>query len=255
MKEEAGFTIVELWIVIIATSLLSSLIMFFTFNFWRFGYLIEADLDTFITRMNIGDYMREAIGSSSGLINQNSIADTNVQNPESVGSSYWQVKHAVPGNAPVGSVGTTTPLLYFRRFSVTSAGTVIFNGVQPYEDEYVLYLNGTTKQLLLRSLANPFAPGNKLVTSCPKQLASVSCPEDKIIASDVASIDTRFFSRSGNTVDWTSIYDTSTSTYIGPDYSVVEVLELTLNISKKAVFQTTNTTQSSTIIRIALRNT
>jgi hypothetical protein len=155
----------------------------------------------------------------------------------------------------IGSIGTTTPLIYYKRFSLTSTGAHILNGVQPYEDEYVLYLNGTTKQLLLRSLANSSASGSRLQTSCPQSLATSICPADKIIASDVASIDKKFFSRSGNTVDWTSVYDSTLGAYIGPDYSAVEVLELTLNISKRAVFQKTDTTKSSTIIRIALRNT
>ena len=128
------------------------------------------------------------------------------------------------------------------------------NGVQPYEDEYVLYLNGTTKQLLLRTLANSSASGNRAITSCPAAVATTSCPADKIIASDLGSVDIRYFSRSGGTIDWTSIFDSATNTYVGPDEPAVEVLELTLNISTKAVFQTSNTTTSSTVICIALRN-
>lgn len=255
LKEESGFTLIELLIVMVMTAFFTSLIMFFTFSYWRYGYSIAADLDTFVTRLNAGDVLREVVGTSTGFITQNSIADPRANNPESVGSGYWTVQHAIPGNTPVGATGTTTPLLYFRRFSLTTTGAYILNGAQPYEDEYVLYLNGTTKQLLLRSIANPSATGNRLKSSCPKAVASSSCPEDKIVADNIVSVDKRFFSRSGNLVDWTSVYDATTSTYVGPDYSVVEVLELTLNISKKAVFQTANTTQSSTIIRIALRNT
>lgn len=256
MKED-GFTLIELMIVMVMTAFFTTLIMFFTFNFWRTGYVVEADLDTFVTRLNASDILREAVGTSSGFIGQNSITDTHTQNPDPAYASnlYWIKKHAVPGNVPVGSSGTTTPLLYYRRFSTNTSGVIIFNGSQPYEDEYVLYLNGTTKQLLLRNLANTNATGNRLVTSCPKALASATCPEDKIIASDLSSIDIRFFSRSGNTVDWTSVYDSAITSYAGPDYSAVEVLELTLNISKKAVFQTSQTTKSSTVIRIALRNT
>ncbi len=254
-SNEDGFTLIELLIVIILTSFFTTLILFFTFNYWRYGYVIASDLDTFVTRLNAGDVLRENIGSSSGFINQNSIADARALNPVTTGSYYWLVKHAVPGNVAVGASGTTTPLLYYRRFSVNTTGAYIMNGLQPYEDEYVLYLNGSTKQLLLRNLANTNATGNRLVTSCPKAYATASCPEDKIVASDLASVDIRYFSRSGNLVDWTSIYDSSTSSYIGPDFPTVEVLELTLNISKKAVFQQSNTTQSSTIIRIALRNT
>jgi len=254
-NEESGFTLIELLIVIILTSLFTSLIMFFTFNYWRYGYLISADLDTFVTRLNAGDFLRETIGTSTGFISQNSLSDPHPANPVSTGSNFWIIQHAIPGNVPIGASGTTTPLLYYRRFSRNSSGSFIFNGAQPYEDEFVLYLDGTTKQLLQRSIANSSAAGNRTVTSCPKALATASCPADKVVASDIASIDRRFFSKSGNTVDWTSAYDSNIGTYVGPDYPTVEVLELTLNISKKAVFQKSNTTQSSTIIRIALRNT
>lgn len=233
----------------------TTLILSFTINYWRFGYLLEGDLDTFVTRINVEDFLRENIGTSSGFINQNSIVDTHTQNPATIGSYYWVVKHAIPGNIPVGSTATTTPLLYYKRYSLTPTGSFIMNGLQPYEDEYLLYLDGSTKQLLLRTLANPSASGNRVLTSCPKSIATSSCPEDKVLAGDLSSIDIRFFSKSGNQIDWTSLYDSTTSTYVGPDYTAVEVLELTLNISKKVVFQKTNSTQSSTIVRIALRNT
>lgn len=256
MKED-GFSLIELLIVMVTTAMFTSLIMFFTFNFWRFGYVLEADLSTFTTRLNAGDVMRELISSSSGFINQNSIIDNNTHNPDTAYASnyYWITNHAVPGNKPVGASGTTTPLLYFKRFSTNSSNQLIMNGTQPYEDEYVLYLNGTTRELLLRNLANTSATGNKLATSCPKSVATFSCPADKIIADSIESIDIRYFSRSGNTVDWTSVYDPILAQYIGPDNQVVEVLEVTLNISKKAVFQATETTKNSTVIRIALRNT
>jgi prepilin-type N-terminal cleavage/methylation domain-containing protein len=253
---EKGFTLPELIIVMVVTAMFTTLIMFFTFNYWRYGYLIEADLSTFVTRLNAADYLREAVGSSSGFIIQNSIADPNTSNPDPAiaTNDYWIPNHAVPGNIPTGTAGTTTPVLYFKRYSTNTSGALILNGTQPYEDEYVLYLNGSTKELLVRTLANGAATGNKAITSCPPALATASCPADKVIASDLGSLDIRYFSRSGNTVDWTSIFDSSINSYAGPDQTAVEVLELTLNISKKATQQTTNSTTSSTVIRIALRN-
>lgn len=255
MKQN-GFTIPELLIVITVTSLFTTLIMVFTFNYWRYGYLVGADLGTFVTRLNASDYLREAIGSSSGFIIQNSIQDSNTNNPDTsiAGNKYWIPKHAIPGNIPIGSGSATTPVLYFKRYSLSSTGSFIMNGTQPYEDEYVMYLNASTKELLVRTLANTNATGNKIKTSCPPATASTSCPADKVIASDLASIDIRYFSRSGNTIDWTSVYDSTISTYVGPDEPTVEVLELTLNITKKAVFQKNFSTVNSTTIRIALRN-
>jgi hypothetical protein len=64
----------------------------------------------------------------------------------------------------------------------------------------------------------------------------------------------RYFSRTGNTIDYTSIWDGTINSYIGPDFTAVEVVEFTLNLSKKPLFQTTSTTVNNTIVRIALRN-
>lgn len=253
---QAGFGLVELMSIMVVTALFSGLIISFGFNYWRYAYLLDADLTTYVDRLNTGDYLREALGSSSGLIIQNSIADANTHNPDPAipTNLYWEPNHAIPGNKPVGSTGTK-PLLYFKRFSVNTTGSIIMNGEQPYEDEYIVYLNGATKQMLVRALANPDAPGNRLKTSCPPASATTSCPADKVLLTDLASVDLRYFSRAGNLVDYTSVYDANLPGYIGPDFTVVEVVELTLNIAKKPVFQKTNATQSSTIIRIALRNT
>jgi prepilin-type N-terminal cleavage/methylation domain-containing protein len=254
---QAGFTLPEMITVLVVTSVLSSLIIFFAFSYWRYGAMLEADLDTFTTRLNSGDVLRELVSSSSGMIIQNSLADPNRMVPDPADGSgiYWVPIHAVPGSRPVGSSGTYTAVAYFKRFSFASTNNIIMNGLQPYEDEYVLYLNGTTKELKLRSLANPAATGNKLLTSCPPALASTSCPADRTIASDVEAVDLRFFSRTGNLIDYTSVFDPDINQYIGPDYPVVEVMEFKLTLTKKPFLQTTNSTRTSTIIRIALRNT
>jgi hypothetical protein len=160
----------------------------------------------------------------------------------------------VPGGKPVGAAGTATPLLYYRRPSVTSTGTFIMNGTSPYEDEYMLYLDGGTKTLRMRTLANPGASGNKLRTSCAPGTATPACPEDKTIAKNIASVDMRYFSRTGNLINHTSMTDPGTGEYIGPDFTSVEVVEFTINLVKKPFLQKTDATHNSTIIRVALRN-
>lgn len=255
-NQEEGFTLPELLVTIILSALFSMLILFFFVSYWRDGYLLEADLDTLVTRLDAGDLLREEIGTSSGLIIQNGIADTHtaVPDPANATNQYWIPIHAIPGTVSVGTSGTVTPLIYFKRYSFDSTNHYIMNGTQPFEDEYVLYLNGTTKSLMQRSLANPAATGDKLMTSCPPNMASASCPADKTIAGDLASVGMRYFSRTGNLIDYTSIFDTNTNSYAGPDFTAVEVVEMTLNLSKKPTLQKTNATSNSTIIRIALRN-
>lgn len=256
IRRQEGFTIPELLVMTLVTSMFVTLIMTFMFGYWRYGYMLESEQDTLTTRLNAGDILREQVGQASGLINQNSIADDNANNPDPEISSgqYWETIHAIPGNKAVSTSGTT-PLLYFRRHSRDSNNNVIMNGTQPYEDEHILYIDNAAKKLYLRSLANPTAVGNQTKTSCPVNIASSSCPADKVVADDLASIDMRYFSRTGNLIDYTSIWDPLISAYIGPDYPTVEVVEFTVNLSKKPIFQQTESTKTSTIIRIALRNT
>ncbi len=254
--ESGGYTLPELLAVMAVSLLFSALIVSFGFTYWRDGNLMQADQDTLISRLNTGDFLRENIGNSSGLVIQNSIPDPNalVPDPADATNQYWKPIHAIPGNTPIGASGTYTPLVYFRRLSTNSSNVVIMNGLNPYEDEYVLYLNGATKQLLVRSIANPNASGNRLKTSCPPAMASATCPEDRVISNSVISIDMRYFSRSGNLIDYTSIYDSNINQYMGPDFPVVEVTEFTLNLQQKPTFFTNFAVSNRTVIRIALRN-
>ncbi|MBX4197414.1 type II secretion system GspH family protein [Candidatus Saccharibacteria bacterium] len=253
-KTGAGFTLPELLVTIILAGFFSSLILYFTFNYWQYGYLLQADENTLTTRLNASDVLREEIGTSTGLIIQDGIADTRANAPDPNNNQYWLPIHAIPGNKPAGASGTYSPLIYFKRYSLDTSGNYIMNGSQPYEDEYVLYLDGTNRALMQRTLVNPDVTTDKLKTSCPPAVANSACPADKTIATDLASVDMRYFSRVGNLIDYTSIWDPNTNSYVGPDFPVVEVVEFTLNLTKKPTFQKTFATSNSTIIRIALRN-
>lgn len=254
-SDERGFTLIELVSTIAASALFVALILYFGISYWRYTALLESDLDTFVSRLNAQDFIRESVGTTTGLINQNSIPDPNANNPDPIeGSNYWIKEHSIPGNIPIGATGTTTPLLYYKRISTDSANSVIMNGTLPFEDEYILYLNGTNKQLLLRTLANPNAVNNRLKTSCPPSIASSTCPADKTLLENISSIDVTYYSRSGNTIDWQSVYDPETSSYIGPDFPLVEALQYTFHIQKKTLFQKGTSTINDTVVRIALRN-
>lgn len=251
---QRGMTIAELSVTLVVTTVMIGAIMAFALNYQRYGFSLEADLDTFSSRLDAGDYIRETVGTSTGLITQNSLPDPQTNNPDPADASnlYWKVIHAVPGNINAGA--STTPVLYFRRYAFNNSNQYIMNGINPYENEYVMYLNGNTKQLLVRTIANSSAPGNALRSSCPPP-GTATCPPDKIIANDIASIDARYFSRTGNVIDHNAIIDSSTGQAIGPDFQVVDVLELKLNLTKKTLYQTSNTINNNTTIRIALRNT
>lgn len=256
VRNQAGFTVVEIMSTLIVTALFVGLILYFGISYWRYSALLESNLSLFVSRLDAQDYIRESVGTSRGLITQNSIPDAHTMNPDiSAGAQYWQILHAVPGTTTIGSSGTTTPVMYYRRISTNTANQVAMNGTQPYEDEYVLYLDGTTKQLRVRTLANPNVANNKAITSCPPSAVTAGCPADKVILENVLSVGTTYYSRSGSTLNYQSSYDTSTNTYTGPDFPTVEAVQFNLKVNDKPQLQKTNATSSETVVRIALRNT
>lgn len=254
-SRQAGYTIVELLSVISTTVLFSGLVIYFAFNYWSSTATLESDMGAYVSRLNAGDILRDAINESSGLIIQNSIPDANAHQPDPAvaGDQHWLPQHAVPG-VITNAAGTFTPVIYYRSPSTDSSRTVILNGTIPYEDEYVLYMDGSTRQLRLRTLANPDAPGNRKTTSCPPASANAACPGDRLVADDVESVDMRYFSRSGNTIDYESATDALTGEFIGPDFPVVEVVEFKIKIFKESRLQGGQDTSNETIIRVALRS-
>lgn len=262
MRNQAGFTIPELIIVMVLTVLLSGLLFQFAMGYARFNAVAQSDSIAFVERLNVSDYLRENIGLSSGLIVQTSISDSNANVPDSVSPTYWREVHAVKGT--FGNTSTVTPLLYFKKPSLNTSGDMVYNGVLAYEDEYVLYHDGPSKELRVRTLAHPDVANNRVTTSCPPAIATSGCPADKLLISDIVSVTLRYFSRSGNDITFTSLDDLGTSPCtasgpeyvgcVGPDFPSVEVVELTVNLSKKPVGVSANTTQSATVIRVALRN-
>lgn len=255
LRNQKGFTIVELNIVLGMTALFVGLVFYFGMSYWRYASLMESDLSVFVSRLNAQDTIREIVGTSSGLITQNSIPDPNTLNSDPIaGSNYWISIHAVPGTTSVGTSGTT-PLLYFRRIATTKTTGVAMNGTQPFEDEFVLYLDGSTKQLLMRTLANPAVSDSKMTTSCPPAIATESCPADKVIMEKLDSVESTYYSRSGITINYHSLTDPITGDYMGPDFPLVEALQYTFHVKDKPLFQSGNATVNDTIVRIALRNT
>lgn len=254
-SRESGFTLPELISVMAVTLLLSGLIMYFAFQYWRSSATVTNDLETFVGRLNAGDRLRDTMNQSSGLITQNGLADTHatVVDPSDGTGTYWVPVHAIPGNIPVGTSGAT-PLVYFRSPSIDTSKNIVMNGTQPYEDEFVLYLDSATKELRMRTLANPGALNNARTTSCPPASATSSCPADRVMATNLISVDMRYFSRTGNTIDYTSIVDPLTGDYIGPDFPAVEVIEFNLHVFKKSTLHGGADTSSQTVIRVALRN-
>ncbi|MEO7364666.1 MAG: hypothetical protein ABIV43_04155 [Candidatus Saccharimonadales bacterium] len=254
--DSRGLTVVELLVVMIVSGLLFATISSFALSYWGRTITLSNASTTLVSRLNAGDFLRRSIDSSSGLINQNNLADANTGKPDpgDASGTHWLILHAVPGTITNGASGTITPVVYYNRPSISTSKTIIYNGNVPYEDAIILYMNGTTKQLLARTLANPSAPSNRARTTCPAAIATNSCPADIVVTDNVTSLSMRYFSRSGNPIDYTSIVDPNTGAYIGPDFTSVEIVEFTINLSKKSQFYKATDTSNQTVVRVALRN-
>jgi prepilin-type N-terminal cleavage/methylation domain-containing protein len=267
MRQKDGFTLIELIVVTALTAILSAVILQFSLSYMRFSSIVQSDSSAFVERLNASDYLRENLGLSSGLIAQNSINDNNTLVTDS-DPQHWQVLYPI-SNTTYGTTSSVTPLLYFKKYSKDSSGTLISSGTSYYEDEYVLYHDGSSQQLRVRTLANPDAAGNVRLTTCPVANASATCPADLVLMDNITSVKLRYFSRAGIELSVTSsgtdalgntVTPCTNTVYpytgcIGANFNIVEVVEITLNLQTQPLGTHSVTTKSATVIRIALRNT
>ncbi len=264
----AGFTLPELIVVMVLTVLLSGLLFQFALGYSRYAGLMQANSIALVERLTASDYLRENLGMASILVSQTSIDDPNARVPDTSNPQYWKIIQPLgsyPGltDITLGNSTSVTPIVYFDKHSRDSNGAHIKNGLLFYDDEYVLYHDGPRQELRVRTLKNAAAPDNRAVTSCNPGSGTPTCPEDKLLISNIASVKLRYFSKAGNLIDIRSIDEfgaspcAATSPYAscrGGDFSVVEVVEITLNLVKKPTGDSQGTTQSATVIRVALRN-
>jgi prepilin-type N-terminal cleavage/methylation domain-containing protein len=255
-QDQRGLTVMELLVALVVGGLMSMTITTFALRYWSNTAVLQNNEQALVSRLNAGDYLRSLVNSSNGLIVQNDIPDTHTLNadPANVSGAYWLPIHALPGTTSIGSAGTYTPVIYLDRPSINTSKAIVMNGTAPYQDNVLLYMDGTNKQFKARVLANPNATANAAKTTCPPANATNACPADSIIAENVSSVGVRYFSKSGNTIDYSSIKDPVTGANNGPDFPSVEVLEITINLSKKAKLHNGANTTNQTIIRVALRN-
>jgi type II secretory pathway component PulJ len=93
-----------------------------------------------------------------------------------------------------------------------------------YTNEYIYYLDPTTRRLYRRIIANQAAPGNVAVTTCPPDEATPSCPADALTVEDVANLTTAYFDANNNPVvtptgtESVQITLTQTRTVLGKSY-------------------------------------
>lgn len=264
-----GFTLVEMIIVIVMTTVLSMVIFAIGYQYLKQAASLNARTNFYHDRLNVADYLRQNIGMSTGLLNQNSIADSNRLVPDTADATNtrWKLIHSIPGT--LGNSTDITPIVYYSQDALRSDGTPIMNGASAYQNEFIMYHDGASSELRIRSLANPNAVDNVTKTSCT--IATPTCPKDKVLLTGVQTVEMRYFSRSGEDIDFRDscdpdVYYCASTTppaceqvepYTGCnglDFSQVEVAQFKLKVRKKVESDASRSIYNSTIIRIALRN-
>lgn len=177
-QHKAGFTLVELVIAITVFGIIGVVFIGVVANYF-----------VVITRNN---------EQSEMTINSQNLLRTTVENIR-FGDGVRQTNQINDAHAPAGGWNTNNssfviviavPALDSSRAYIIDPGTG-----SPYMNELVYYKNGT--DLMERKLANPNASGNRLVTTCPANLASPSCPADTELASYVSSMTFMLYDQDG----------------------------------------------------------
>lgn len=168
-NKQAGFTLVELLVVISVTAIVAVTFIGVIASYFTLISRQNSLADMTITSQNLLRSTVENIRYGNGVRQTNQISDP---------------------NAPVGGWNTnnTAFVIIIPVPALDSSRAYIIdpNTGSPYMNELVYYKNGTT--LMERKLADPGAIGNSLKTSCPANLASSSCPADIQLATNVSNM-------------------------------------------------------------------
>lgn len=252
----SGFTLIELLVYIALVGMLSSLVIVGMMDYWSGAATLVNDNETLVQREDAADTLRNHLNVGATLIDQNTIQDAHpaVGDPSDSTGRYWKLIHAQPGTVTLPASGSYAPVFYFTAPSTNSSKNFIMNGAQPYYDNFILYLDGTKKEMLMRTLVNPSTTGDPLVTSCPPSSATSSCPADIVMSDDVSSVDLAYYSKSDIAINWCSSTDPTTGLCNGPDFDYVEVVSITIHLARKSTIGGGTATSNEVVIRVALRN-
>jgi prepilin-type N-terminal cleavage/methylation domain-containing protein len=214
---QAGFTIVELMIVVSVLAIIAVVFMGMATSFFvvinRNNHLQEMT----VSSQNLIRSTVESIRFGDGVRQTNQITDANAP-----GSGWNTSNTAFVIIIPV-------PALDADRNYIIDPDTG-----SPYMNELVYYKDGLT--LMKRTLANPDAAGNLLHTSCPENLATTSCPADIEMAQYVKSMVFTLYDQNAAQTSSTSL---------------ARSVKISLDMERNAPGSPLNLTTS---IRVTLRN-
>lgn len=167
-SQQSGFTIVEVSIAIAVGAMIAVVYLSVVANFLVTMNRNNQQVEMTLSSQNLLRSTVENIRFGDGVRQTNLIADPNAPGGWNTSNTSFVVILAVP------AVDTNEEFI------------IDPNTGSPYMNELVYYKQGSN--LLRRTLAHPDAVGNKLVSSCPPESSTPTCPSDNTLAPYVTSM-------------------------------------------------------------------
>lgn len=180
--DQAGFTLVELTLVMVITAILSLTIANFIETWLQQSSLSESRTALLLNAENALDNISTDIKLSGSV-------DTN---------NRWPDANGPGGNQYGWTSGSQT--LVLAKAAVDTSNNIIFSDPAKYisqKDNEIYYLSGTT--LYRRTLAST-SSGDAAITTCPPSIATSTCPADLTIATGVKNLTFTYYDQNGNSV-------------------------------------------------------
>lgn len=168
-NKQKGFTIAELAIAVSVGAILMIAFMTVITDYFMIITRDNASIDMTNSSQNLLRSTVELLRLSNGVRQTNSINDPNAPN------GGWNTSNSS------FVIVIDTPATDKNHNYIIDPDTG-----SPYMNELVYYKDGTS--LMKRTLANPSAIGNSVVTTCPPGIATPTCPADSDLADNFQSM-------------------------------------------------------------------
>lgn len=182
-SKAAGYTLVELMLVITVSAILSAVVMGFMVDQIKQSVIASTKAEL-LSEAQLGlDSINKDIRLSANADQNNRWADAYA--PNSTDAFSWQ------------SDGST---LVLATAAQDSNRNILFDDPSKYitaKDNHIYFVQGGT--LYKRTLASPIA-GNAARNSCPAASANSTCPADKVVLDHVSSFSVQYRSGADTTV-------------------------------------------------------
>lgn len=187
LRQKSGYTVVELLIVIIVTSILASVVM---------GFMVSQIKQSVVASVKSTLLSEAQFGLDS--INRDIMLSANADL-----NNRWQDPYAPDSSNPLSWQSNSTTLI-LATAAQDSSRNILFDDPLKYitaKDNHIYFLSNGT--LYKRILASPIA-NNAAINTCPAANSSSSCPADKVIFTNVASFSVQYRDGMDNSVAPTS---------------------------------------------------